>query len=109
MVVEGHCNCGSIRVNLPSLPSRSVVCYWYVAHHLLTPRLCPYIFSLHVLISSLSDNCQRSSAGLCSTNYMVEKTDVDIKDPHGYLKNYKDGNTKSNSVITRQFCGNCGW
>lgn len=56
----------------------------------------------------LSSNCQRAGAAPFSINYFFAKSEVDIKDPQGVLKEYRDGDTKSGNIITRKFCGNCG-
>ncbi|KAF2468905.1 uncharacterized protein BDR25DRAFT_289884 [Lindgomyces ingoldianus] len=81
MVAKGACNCGSITITLPSLPSRSILCYCF--------------------------NCRRAG-GPCSVNYVIELSEIEIEDAQNTLKSYQDSNTKSGNTITRRFCGNCG-
>ena len=81
MPVQGHCNCGSIRVALPTLPSRSLLCY--------------------------CDNCRRSG-GICSVNFTLPKEDVSIIDPGRFLRTYVDVNVASGHPVNRHFCGRCG-
>ncbi|KAF2742043.1 hypothetical protein M011DRAFT_413361 [Sporormia fimetaria CBS 119925] len=82
MSITGRCNCSSINVTIPT-PEGSVVCY--------------------------CTNCQRTSAGLCSINYILDTSSAKFDDPKDLLKSYKDSDTKSGNVITRKFCSNCGW
>ncbi|KAF2272680.1 uncharacterized protein EI97DRAFT_436760 [Westerdykella ornata] len=79
---QARCNCGAITVEAASAPKDPILCY--------------------------CSNCQRSSAGLCSVNYIFQKPDVQIHDPSGALRSYRDGDTRSGNVLTRQFCGVCG-
>ncbi|KAF2678570.1 hypothetical protein K458DRAFT_423018 [Lentithecium fluviatile CBS 122367] len=81
-MAEGRCNCGSIRVSIPALPEQSAICY------------CA--------------NCKRAGSSSFSLVYLLNKSDVHIKDPNGALKNYQDKDTKSGNTLTRQFCANCG-
>ncbi|KAF1941456.1 hypothetical protein EJ02DRAFT_434760 [Clathrospora elynae] len=81
-MVEGRCNCGSIKVSIPALPEQSIICY------------CA--------------NCRRAGSSVGSIIYAFDKKDVTIKDPDTNLKSYKDSDTNSGNSITRQFCGNCG-
>ncbi|KAH6642269.1 Mss4-like protein [Boeremia exigua] len=81
-MLEGRCNCASIKVSIPELPKNSAICY------------CA--------------NCRRQGSGPGSILYVFDKLQVKIDDPKGALKNYKDSDTTSGNTITRQFCGNCG-
>ncbi|KAK2752091.1 hypothetical protein FQN55_007979 [Onygenales sp. PD_40] len=81
MGVEGHCNCGKIRVIIDQVPSSSFLCY--------------------------CDNCKRAG-GLASINYTLKLSTVTVKDPLGVLRKYMDTNVASGGSLERQFCGTCG-
>ncbi|EMD87740.1 hypothetical protein COCC4DRAFT_62517 [Bipolaris maydis ATCC 48331] len=81
-MAEGRCNCGGIKVSIPALPEKTMICY--------------------------CSNCRRAGSTIGSLIYLLDKSEVNIKDPNGNLKSYKDSDTKSGKPITRQFCGNCG-
>jgi hypothetical protein len=55
-----------------------------------------------------SSNCKRAGSAPFSIVYMLDKSEVEIKDPSGALKSYEDRDTKSGNLLIRQFCGNCG-
>ncbi|KAH7113781.1 Mss4-like protein [Dendryphion nanum] len=82
MPTEGRCNCGRINVTVTAPLEQTVLCY--------------------------CSNCRRSSAGLCSVNYAIGKSELEIEDKEGVLKSYLDNDTTSGNPIIRQFCGNCG-
>ncbi|KAF2652211.1 hypothetical protein K491DRAFT_605348 [Lophiostoma macrostomum CBS 122681] len=81
MTTEGHCNCKSVTVKVPAL-KESIVCY--------------------------CSNCRRAGASLCSLNYLLDSSEVDISDPNGTIRSYSDSNTRSGNTIIRKFCGTCG-
>ncbi|KAH6875954.1 Mss4-like protein [Alternaria rosae] len=81
-MAEGRCNCGSIKVSMPSMPEQSAICY------------CA--------------NCRRAGGSIGSIVYILDSPEVTINDPSNNLKSYKDNDTKSGNPITRQFCGTCG-
>ncbi|EMD65216.1 hypothetical protein COCSADRAFT_181146 [Bipolaris sorokiniana ND90Pr] len=81
-MTEGRCNCGGIKVSIPALPEKSIICY--------------------------CSNCRRAGSSMGSIIYSPDKSEVTINDPDGNLKSYKDSDTKSGNTITRQFCSNCG-
>ncbi|KAF2260134.1 hypothetical protein CC78DRAFT_536563, partial [Lojkania enalia] len=82
MAIEGHCNCASIKITIPELPSHSSVCF------------CA--------------NCRRAGSGILSVNYLFDLSDVEVHDLKGTMRNYRDTNTKTGNTITRRFCGECG-
>ncbi|KAH8811269.1 Mss4-like protein [Xylogone sp. PMI_703] len=81
MAVEGQCNCGKIKVILPTQPDSCVLCF--------------------------CDNCRRSG-GLSSVNYILKTSSVSIQDPIKALKSYPDNNTINGETILRHFCSTCG-
>lgn len=81
MPVQGHCNCGGVRVTLPILPPQSLLCY--------------------------CDNCRRSG-GTCSVNFSIAKEHVSVTDPGRLLRTSVDNNIFSGNSVHRQFCGRCG-
>ncbi|EEA27339.1 hypothetical protein TMatcc_004373 [Talaromyces marneffei ATCC 18224] len=81
MTVEGHCNCGSIRVTLNEVPESCILCY--------------------------CDNCRRSG-GLSSMNFLLNASTIVVHDPDNVLRKYTDKNTTTGGVIERRFCGTCG-
>ncbi|KAF2736066.1 hypothetical protein EJ04DRAFT_177177 [Polyplosphaeria fusca] len=82
MAVEGYCNCRSIKVGLPAMPSESLLCH--------------------------CSNCRRAGGATFSVNYLVDLAVMEVNDPKNVLKSYSDSNTVSGNTITRKFCGNCG-
>lgn len=74
-VVEGSCNCGSIKVSLPksAFPTNSVLCH--------------------------CTNCRKSSGSLYSGNLVVESDYIRID---GTPKGYRDTNTTTGGPVTRQ-------
>ncbi|EUC30609.1 hypothetical protein COCCADRAFT_39190 [Bipolaris zeicola 26-R-13] len=81
-MAEGRCNCGGIKVSVPALPEKSIICY--------------------------CSNCRRAGSSIGSIIYSLDKSEVTINDPNGNLKGYEDSDTKSGNTLTRQFCSNCG-
>ncbi|KAF2873556.1 Mss4-like protein [Massariosphaeria phaeospora] len=82
MTAEGHCNCKAITVKMPTLPEQTYLCY--------------------------CSNCRRSGSSAFGANYFMDRADIELLDPKGQLKSYRDSGTKSGNTITRQFCGTCG-
>ncbi|KAH3913019.1 hypothetical protein HBH56_110730 [Parastagonospora nodorum] len=81
-MVEGRCNCASIKVTLPELPKESVICY------------CA--------------NCRRGGGTFGSIVFPMTKDDAKISDAKGTLKSYTDNDTTTGNTIIRQFCSDCG-
>ncbi|KAH7010338.1 hypothetical protein EDB80DRAFT_868857 [Ilyonectria destructans] len=95
----GHCNCGSISIELKEEQrSSSLVCYWYAEHTSL-------VESKSLIINSRG--CSRAGGGY-SVNYVVDDSDIDIQDARSTLKTYIDTNTDSGNKVQRLFCGDCG-
>jgi hypothetical protein len=76
---------------------------------LLVYTHCSHIDITTTLTTTHSANCRRAGGSIGSIVYMFEEADVQISDPDGKLKSYKDNDTNSGKPVTRQFCGNCGW
>ncbi|KAF2797522.1 hypothetical protein K505DRAFT_298129 [Melanomma pulvis-pyrius CBS 109.77] len=79
---KGNCNCGSITVMLPTMPSQSLLCH--------------------------CSNCRRAGSAPFTVNYYLELSSIQIQDSKGSLKTYVDSNTRSGNTIYRKFCGDCG-
>jgi hypothetical protein len=105
-MIEGRCNCGSIKVTIPALPEQSSICSWY------TPPIPLSTLSHHThtyLPSTLhSANCKRAGSAPFSIVHILSKSLVTISDPANLLKSYEDRDTKSGNLLIRQFCGKCG-
>ncbi|KAF2801923.1 uncharacterized protein BDZ99DRAFT_552187 [Mytilinidion resinicola] len=82
MSIQGHCNCGSVRVTLPDQPASSLICFCL--------------------------NFRRAGGVLASLNYTLAKSTAIVSDSKSVLKRYHDSNTDSGNTIIRNFCGNCG-
>jgi len=78
-MIEGGCNCGSIRYRIDGKPVIVAQCH--------------------------CRNCQRQSGSAFSLNVMVRQADVTIQ---GEPKVYVDHDTASGNPVYRKFCGECG-
>lgn len=53
-------------------------------------------------------NCRKVAGSYVASNLAIEKEKVEVDDPKGALKKYRDYATASGKCVERCFCGNCG-
>jgi len=78
-MIEGGCNCGSVRYKLAGTPVITAQCH--------------------------CRNCQRQSGSAFSVNLVVRQSEVETT---GELTTFVDRDTLSGNPVYRRFCGTCG-
>ena len=78
-VIEGGCNCGSIRYRLGGKIMGVAACH--------------------------CTNCRKQSGSAYSVNMVVKSSDMTVE---GELTRYTDSDTDSGQPVIREFCGKCG-
>lgn len=87
MTMKGCCNCGSIKIDIKGVPSN---------HEKRPTRYCH------------CTTCRRASSGPGQYLLSIDEDLVEISDPQGLKKSWKDTSTNSGTPADRRFCGSCG-
>jgi hypothetical protein len=53
-------------------------------------------------------NCRKVAGSYVSSNLAIAASAVDVQDPRGVMKKYRDYATSSGKCVERCFCGECG-
>jgi hypothetical protein len=53
-------------------------------------------------------NCRKVAGSYVSSNLAIAASSVDVQDPRGVMKKYRDYATSSGKCVERCFCGECG-
>ena len=53
-------------------------------------------------------NCRKVTGCTAANNLVIEQSNVQVRDPKGYLKTYNDQENASGLPARRSFCFNCG-
>ncbi|BGP13636.1 hypothetical protein JCM10213_007812 [Rhodosporidiobolus nylandii] len=82
MAIQGHCNCGTVTIEVAATPDTIALCS--------------------------CTSCRASSGSLFSVNLVVPAEQLTITSGEGNVTEYDDKNTDSGHTATRRFCRTCG-